>query len=53
MYFREFFIKTIEAARETRPKAKWTYWDYPLCNYDVGYAGELECKPEYGILNEQ
>ncbi|KAI6219248.1 Hyaluronidase [Aphelenchoides besseyi] len=50
---KNFLIETIRAARETRPKAKWAFWDYPLCNYDVGYKGDMECLPEYEIINGQ
>jgi hypothetical protein len=30
--FREMFIRTIQVAKETRPKAKWTYWDCKFIN---------------------
>lgn len=43
----------MRVAKELRPKARWAFWDYPMCNYDVGYSGELECRPQYEIINDQ
>ncbi|KAH7729822.1 Protein CHHY-1 [Aphelenchoides avenae] len=49
---KEFFVKTIQLGRKLRPKARWGFFDYPLCNYDAGETGEPECKAKYDTYNE-
>ncbi|KAI6234107.1 Hyaluronidase [Aphelenchoides fujianensis] len=50
---KQFFLETIRVAKETRPKARWAFWDFPLCDYTAGYNGRTECDPKYEIINEQ
>lgn len=53
LHLREFFVKTIRLGRTLRPKARWGFFDYPLCNYDAGETGEPECKTKYDTYNEE
>ncbi|CAD5215023.1 unnamed protein product [Bursaphelenchus xylophilus] len=49
---KNFLLATINSAREMRPKAKWGFWDYPLCDYRLG-PNEKQCRGHYKIINEQ
>jgi hypothetical protein len=47
---RKFMVATIRLGRKLRPLARWGFFDYPLCNYNVGHGSERRRKrgPEGG-----
>lgn len=49
---KKFLLATINAARSLRPKAKWTFWDFPLCDYKLK-SNQKKCSPFFPIINEQ
>ncbi|KHJ90721.1 hyaluronoglucosaminidase, partial [Oesophagostomum dentatum] len=51
---REFFLKTIQEAKNLRPKAKWGFYGFPYCNYNAGKEiGDYECSKQYRDWNDR
>ncbi|CAD5218249.1 unnamed protein product [Bursaphelenchus okinawaensis] len=49
---KQFLVETIKLAKKLRPKAKWGFWEYPLCDYRAGYEN-LHCLDYYNDFNDQ
>uniref|UniRef100_A0A1I7SFW7 Hyaluronidase n=1 Tax=Bursaphelenchus xylophilus TaxID=6326 RepID=A0A1I7SFW7_BURXY len=49
---REFMVETLKLAKKMRPKGKWGFWEYPLCDYSAGY-NQSECLAYYDDYNAQ
>ncbi|CAD5218152.1 unnamed protein product [Bursaphelenchus okinawaensis] len=50
---KKLFMETLRLAKQMRPFAKWGFWEYPICNYDAGYDGRIDCWLQYRVYNEQ
>ncbi|ETN74271.1 hyaluronoglucosaminidase [Necator americanus] len=50
---KNFFVKTIQKAKEMREKAKWGFYGFPYCNYDAGKKREYKCSKRYQDWNNE
>ncbi|KAI6196362.1 Hyaluronidase [Aphelenchoides besseyi] len=50
---KDFMLITLSFARALRPSAKWGFWEYPLCNDDVGYTTTTQCSVLHHAANKK
>ncbi|GMT14077.1 hypothetical protein PFISCL1PPCAC_5374 [Pristionchus fissidentatus] len=44
---------SLQLARRLRPKAKWSMYGFPYCNYSAGKQGELRCSENFRTHNDK
>uniref|UniRef100_A0A0K0DB33 Hyaluronidase n=1 Tax=Angiostrongylus cantonensis TaxID=6313 RepID=A0A0K0DB33_ANGCA len=49
-----FLVETIKTARRMRPKAFWSFYGFPYCNYNAGQKdSDYNCSRKFESYNDK